>query len=349
MKQEQFIRTHEEQWLILEVLLNPALKKQKKTYVKPKAKSPNAEKIAALNPQLVSNADFPELYRKICQHLSLAQSRHYSPYLIERLSFLVDQSHQVFYRQSHVYGESAISSLITFFTQTFPQTVRNESKWLWLSSAVFYLPLIVMVVLIQIWPEFVYSIMSPDTIVDMEIMYDPQAGHIGRERASDSDSQMFGFYIFNNTSIGFRTFATGLLLGIGSIFTLIFNGLHIGAAAGHLTQIGYGSTFWPFVSGHSAMELTAIALSGAAGLKMGFSILIPGRKSRYQSLLDSAKVAVKIMAGAVALFFIAAFIEAFWSSSQSIASIIKYSVGIAMWVLVFSYFIFVGQIQDKDE
>ncbi|NOQ80622.1 MAG: stage II sporulation protein M, partial [Gammaproteobacteria bacterium] len=298
--------------------------------------------------ELISNADFPALFREVCQHLSLAQSRRYSPYLIERLSFLIDQAHQTFYRQSHVYGDSTLGALITFFSQTFPQTVRNESKWLWFSSAVFYLPLILMIVMIQIWPEFVYSIMAPDTVSGMEAMYDPQAEHIGRERGSDSDSKMFGFYVFNNTGIGFRTFATGLLFGVGSIFTLLFNGLYIGAIAGHLTQIGYGSTFWPFVSGHSAMELTAIALSGAAGLKLGFSILIPGRKSRYQSMLDAARISVKIMAGAALMFFMAAFLEAFWSSSQNISANVKYSVGIGMWLLVLSYFTFVGHAQKKD-
>lgn len=360
MNQEQFIIAHEQQWLIMEVLLDPVLLKEmteesssniswfkqwkkRREDKKKKTITPYKEKILALKPAQILNTDFPELYREMCQHLSLAQSRRYSPYLIDHLSSLIDRAHQKFYRQSHVHSESVFSAFLTFFIHQFPQTVRNESRWLWLSSAVFYLPLIFMIVLIQLWPEFVYSVMSPDQVAGMEGMYDPQADHIGRERGSDSDSQMFGFYIMNNTGIGFRTFATGLMFGVGSLITLMFNGLYIGAAAGHLTQIGYGSTFWPFVSGHSAMELTAIALSGAAGLKLGFSILIPGRKSRYQSLLDAAKIAVNIMAGAAVMFFMAAFIEAYWSSSQTIDSQIKYIVGIAMWLMVFSYFAFSGQ------
>ncbi len=364
MNQEQFICAHEQQWLIMEVLLDPVLLKDMKEETrsdlswfkqwrkkrKDKKKiiiTPYQKKIRALKLESILNADFPELYREMCHHLSLAQARRYSPYLIEHLSSLVDRAHQVFYRQSHIHSESAFAALIFFFTHQFPQTVRSESRWVWLSSAVFYLPLIFMIVLVQFWPEFVYSVMSPDQVMGMESMYDPQADHIGRERGSDSDSKMFGFYILNNTGIGFRTFATGLMFGVGSLMTLLFNGLHIGAVAGHLTQIGYGSTFWPFVSGHSAMELTAIALSGAAGLKLGFSILIPGRKSRYQSLLDAAKISVKIMAGAAVMFFIAAFIEAFWSSSQTIASNVKYAVGIAMWLLVFSYFTFSGQEKNQ--
>ncbi len=364
MTQDQFIQAHEQQWLILEVLINPKVKafllekkadnmtqKAQKKYNKRKNSLPivNKEKVLQLKPSLIRRADYPSLYREICQHLSLAQSRRYSPYLIERLTFLIDQAHQVFYRPAHSHGESPIKNLFRFFIHTFPQTVREEAKWLWLSASCFYLPLIAMLIIIQIWPEFVYSILPPDSVSGMEAMYDPDAEHIGRERGSDSDMKMFGHYIFNNTGIGFRTFATGFLFGIGSITTLLFNGLTIGAVAGHLTQIGYGSTFWPFVSGHSAMELTAIVLSGAAGLKLGFSLLLPGRRSRYQALLDSAASSVKIMGGAAVMFFMAAFIEAFWSSSQTMPIMIKYSVGVAMWILVISFFVFVGENQSDED
>lgn len=352
MNQEQFILAHEKQWLILEVLINPQLspariykRRSKQRRRKPIELSPYEDKLLKLRADEISRADFPSLYREVCQHLSLAQTRRYSPQLIERLSFLVDRAHQVFYRHSHTYGDSMLGALINFFSHTFPQTVRNESQWLWWSSLFFYLPLVVMLSIIQIWPEFVYSILTHDIVSSAEVMYDPVSKHIGRERGSDSDTLMFGFYIFNNTSIGFRTFATGLLYGIGSIATLMFNGFYIGAIAGHLTQIGYTSTFWSFVAGHSALELTAIVLSGAAGLKLGFSLLSPGRKSRYQAMVDSARISVKIMGGAAIMFFIAAFIEAFWSSTQTVAPVIKYTVGLFLWFLVFVYFVFVGREQ----
>jgi len=163
MNQAQFITAHEQQWLILEALLNPRLKKailqqapekkgsekrylnfwQKRQAEKNIAflQSLNNEKLTSIEPQLLIQADFPALYRNVCQHLSLAQSRRYSPYMIERLSFLVNQAHQIFYQKNNLLGTSVLASLIHFFSTTFPQTVRNESRWLWLSSAVFYVPL----------------------------------------------------------------------------------------------------------------------------------------------------------------------------------------------------------------
>ena len=88
---------------------------------------------------------------------------------------------------------------------------------------------------------------------------------------------MLAFYIYNNVRIDFQCFAGGLLFGVGSIFFLVYNGLHIGAVAGHLTRVGYGETFWGFVAGHSSFELLGAVLAGAAGLRIGYALVAPGR------------------------------------------------------------------------
>ena len=85
------------------------------------------------------------------------------------------------------------------------------------------------------------------------------------------DVAMFGVYIWNNIGIDFQIFASGLVLGVGSVFTLLFNGVQGGAVMGHLTNLGFVSTFYGFVSGHSSFELMGAALSGAAGLRLGLA------------------------------------------------------------------------------
>lgn len=282
---------------------------------------------------------FPENYRSLCHHLSLARSRHYSPLLVERLEQMVIRSHQLFYkRKTHL-----LSSVLRYFTCDFAYSVRQEWRWVLLSSLLFFGSFGGMIICLQFYPDMVYTVISAEQLAEMEAMYDPSEDKIGRGRDSSTDFQMFGYYIFNNTGIGLKTFASGLVFGIGSVITLLFNGLVIGGVAGYLTYIGYGATFWPFVSGHSAMELGAIVLSGAAGFKLGFSIISPGRKSRIRALRDSASEAVFMMYGVASMFIIAAFIEAYWSSTSSIPAIIKYSVGILFWVLLILYFVFVGR------
>jgi len=282
---------------------------------------------------------FPEDYRLLCHHLSLSRSRHYSPLLVERLEKLVINAHQIYYkRKTHM-----LAAVLIYFTSGFSQSVRKEWRWVLLSSVLFFGAFFGMLVTLQYYPDMVYTVISGEQLAEMESMYDPSLDKIGRDRNSDTDFQMFGFYIFNNTGIGLRTFASGLIFGIGSVLTLVFNGLTIGGVAGYLTFIGYSSTFWPFVSGHSAMELTAIVLSGAAGFKLGFSIISPGRKSRIRSLVDSARDAVYMMYGVATMFIIAAFIEAYWSSMSDIPSVVKYTVGIVNWLLLITYFVVLGR------
>ncbi len=325
MNQEQFIQLYEAQWKQLELWLEFQDKKNKKQKGK--------------KPEWYDSFDFPLAYRQICHHFALAKTRHYSQPLIDRLSHQVLRGHQQFYQPNNKLWHRAIH----FAGSEFPNIIRQQWRLVLLSSLMFYLPFIGMLVAIQINPDLVYSVTSAGNVAEFEEMYDPKNRRLGTQRQADSDVMMFGFYIRNNTGIGFRTFAGGLLFGLGSCFFLIFNGLMIGTVAGHLTQVGFIETFWGFVAGHSAMELTAIVFSGAAGLKLAAALLRPGQKSRAKALRDNGKIGVSIMYGAAAMFLIAAFIEAFWSSQVWMPIAIKYMVGIILWVLVLVYFIFAGR------
>jgi uncharacterized membrane protein SpoIIM required for sporulation len=117
----------------------------------------------------------------------------------------------------------------------------------------------------------------------------------------------------------------------------------IGAVAGHLIEYGYQQTFLSFVSGHSAYELTAIVISGAAGLKLGFALLKPGQYTRMEALRRAGAVSIRMIYGVIVMLTVAALIEAFWSSRASIPPEIKYGVGIANWTLILVYFSFFGR------
>jgi uncharacterized membrane protein SpoIIM required for sporulation len=185
--------------------------------------------------------------------------------------------------------------------------------------------------------EAIYSVLDSSDVRHMERIYDPDARKLGREREADTDIFMFGFYIKNNISVAFRCFASGLLLGIGTLFVLFFNGMFMGSIAGHLTRLDYVDTFYPFVVGHGSFELTAIVFSGAAGLRLGFAILNPGQSSRLDALRQAGRDVVPMLYGIVLMLIIAAFIEAFWSSSASLPIAVKYSVGALLWLLVLLY------------
>jgi uncharacterized membrane protein SpoIIM required for sporulation len=174
-------------------------------------------------------------------------------------------------------------------------------------------------------------------------MYSSAAESIGRTRDAGDDWTMFGFYIRNNVGVAFQCFATGLAAGLGSIFFLAYNGAMFGAVAGYLAERGLGDTFFSFVVTHGSFELTAIALSGAAGLKLGHSLLAPGRWSRGQSLVFAARECVVIVYGVMAMLIVAAAVEAFWSSAAWVPSAVKYGVAAACWIAVFAYLALQGR------
>ena len=278
-------------------------------------------------------SQFPQDYRRLCQHLAIAKDRRYSASLILRLNRLVQLSYEKFYSES----TGRHGGVIEFLAYGFPAALRANKGFVWVSAAVFVLPLLVMLVAVMLNDQLIYSLMDSGNVRMMESMYDPSLRKLGRERQSDSDIMMFGFYIYNNIGIAFKCFATGLFVGVGSLFVLAFNGLSIGAISGHLTALGFTETFYPFVIGHGSFELTAIVFSGAAGLKLGFSLVAPGPNSRLKALQLAAKDAIKIMYGVFVMLLIAAFIEAFWSSSSSLPNAVKYSVGTTLWLAVFYY------------
>ena len=292
-------------------------------------------------------ADFPHHYRRLCQHLALAEERGYSSYLVDPLQQLALRGHQQLYRHRSQLG----GNILSFFLADFPRLVREQWRFVLIASLLFFVSLVGIALLVYLFPDLIYSIVSPQQVTEMQAMYNPDASHLGRaaDRASSEDWMMFGYYVMHNIGIAFQTFAAGLLFGLGSVFFLIFNGLIIGAISGHLTEIGYGQTFWSFVIGHGAFELTAIALAGAAGLQLGWALIAPGHLSRGESLRLAARKSVQMLCGVMVFLLIAAFIEAYWSSTATIAPWVKYLVGAVLWLLVAAYLTFAGRISHAPE
>jgi uncharacterized membrane protein SpoIIM required for sporulation len=122
--------------------------------------------------------------------------------------------------------------------------------------------------------------------------------------------------------------------------------VQIGAVAGYLTERGLSSTFYSFVATHGAFELTAIVLAGGCGLRLGHSIVAPGRNTRRQSLVLAMREMIAIVYGFTAMLLIAAAVEAFWSSARWLPLTLKYSVAGLCWLGVFAYFFLQGRRAD---
>jgi uncharacterized membrane protein SpoIIM required for sporulation len=288
-------------------------------------------------------ASFPQLHRRLCSDYALARARRFSPGFIAELEVSVRRGHRQLYRRRSAPFRSALG----FMARQFPRTLRSHSGVFLIATMLFFLPMLAMGIAVHQDADLVYSLLDSEQVADLESLYDPARHKPGRgsERQADTDVAMFGFYVMNNVGIGFRTFAGGLILGLGSFVILLVNGLSIGAVAGHLTRLDYGATFWPFVSGHGPYELTAIAICGAAGLLLGQALLAPGQRTRLAALRANARDAVILVGGATVLLVFAAVIEAFWSAGPAPAGL-KYAVGVLGWILVALYLALAGRASD---
>jgi uncharacterized membrane protein SpoIIM required for sporulation len=279
------------------------------------------------------------LYRRACEHLALARARSYPPYILDRLERLTSEAHQVIYHR-RVFGMARLREMITL---EFPRAVRRDATYVGIAAATFLVPTFVVGLLVYWRAELILSVVSPETASMFEDMYSPAAESIGRIRTADTDWLMFGYYIRNNIGVAFQCFAGGLFAGLGSLFFLAYNGAFGGALAGYLTERGLSSTFYSFVATHSAFELTAIVLSGAAGLRIGHALLAPGRLRRVQSLVSAARETAIILYGVIGLLLIAAAVEAFWSSASWLNPAIKYAVAAVCWTAVLGYLLLQGR------
>lgn len=328
MKQERFEALHHDEWNAFENWLGHRLKIIKNYDGKPPVAT-------------IEDHNMPHCYRNICQQLAIARDRGYSLILIERLHNMVLQGHDILYS-----ADSGISKRIfNYIAGGFAADLRENRRWVILSALLILAPWVIMLIVIRIWPDFIYIVMSPENVNYLDDMYtsaDVLGGKSGIFRESDSNWMMFGYYIYNNISIAFQAFAGGLLAGIGSVFTLVYNGIFMGAAEARIVNIGAGRNFYSFVVGHTAFEIGGIIISGATGLKLGWSLIVPGRLSRPDSLRKAGRSVLGLICGSGIMLLIAAMIEAFWSP-HNFPLAVKLSAGAFFSIILVSYFIFTGR------
>ncbi|MEM9554838.1 MAG: stage II sporulation protein M [Acidobacteriota bacterium] len=314
MNRETFIARHEAVWTRTEELLE-------------RLESGLSWQSVHLESEL---GELPALYRRCCHHLAIVRQRHYGAALESRLNRIALRGYHRLYRQRR----RSLDAVLRFLVEGFPRTLRRHAASFWLVSLLFYGAGVASGVLILEDPDAIYAVLDAEQVAMFEEMYHQAPDE---ERGSAADLQMFGFYIYNNVSIAFRTFAAGIFAGIGTLFIVLFNGLLLGAVFAHLTHVGTADNLLGFVIAHGAFELTAIVIAGVAGLHLGAAVVAPRRVPRAEALRRAAPECLQLLGGAAALLLVAAFVEAFWSSTAWVPFTGKVLVGLVAWIGVGLY------------
>ena len=157
-------------------------------------------------------------------------------------------------------------------------------------------------------------------------------------RFSPTEKASFSTVIFtNNIQVTFLAFATGILLGLGTILVLIYNGVILGVVAGLTTQAGTGADFYELVVAHGVLELSCIVVAGSAGLRLGWALISPGFHSRGQALLEEARRAVDVVLGTAAWLILAGLVEGFITPERLghvVVSFVGFGLAAVYWALV---------------
>jgi len=105
-------------------------------------------------------AELPSRYRRLCQSLALAADRQYSPELVDRLNRLALQGHHVLYQNRRRQS----GRVLGFVAADFPRLVRAEWRLVAVAALLFFGPLAGLIAVLQVFPEFVHYLLTPEQI-----------------------------------------------------------------------------------------------------------------------------------------------------------------------------------------
>ena len=280
------------------------------------------------------------LYRRTASDLAIARAESRDPRLINYLNSLVVRAHGRIYR-ADAQGANKIRN---FFWRDFPQTFRRTWKFTALSFAIF--TIFGLIGFIGAWRDGDFSEFAGvdprfrNFVIKSKIRW--------WENLNEANQMGASQILTNNIMVTFYAFAMGALIGLGTIYVLIQNGLSIGAVLALTYREGYGHELVYFMAGHGVIELSCIFIAGGAGMMIGYGMLMPGNLSRADSLKKHGLEAVRLIIGCVPLLFVAGCIEGFISPS-SISPAIKFGVAILTGILLYSYLLLAGrEVEDTN-
>jgi len=273
-----------------------------------------------------------DLYQRVSTHLSMVRSASTDAALVGRLSGLVARA------RSAVTGAHAPlwSEFARFWTVSFPVVAYRAWRW-WLGTAIAFL---FVTVLIAVWiagnPEVQASLATPSEIDDL--VNNDFANYYSENPAGSFWLQVW----VNNAWIAAQWIVFAILLGIPVPFMLFQNALNVGVSAGFMFGAGKGDIFLGLLTPHGLLELTAIFLAAAAGMRLGWSVVSPGNRPRGQVLAEQGRAVVAVAVGLVVVLFVSGFIEALVTPSP-LPTFVRIAIGVAAEIAFLAYIFHFGR------
>lgn len=278
------------------------------------------------------------LYRRACSDLNHARSITAQPMLLDRLNQLTGRGYRFVYRDARrITLREAISNL---FLREVPATFRKERAVVGAAAAAMLLGAL-----------FGYAavLSNPNLVQDLVPgMFQTESAKERVAQLEKNDERIntveaaaaFGAYLMShNIQVSFLCFSLGALTILGGYSILFYNGVILGAIAAQYVQDGVATFFVAWVGPHGALELPAIIFSGAAGIKAGRALLLPGNLSVASSLRKAFPDLRRMLLGTAGILVLAGLIEGSFSqfTSKTFPYGVKIGVAVSLFVLLLCY------------
>lgn len=277
------------------------------------------------------------LYRRAASDLAIARAESRDTKLVNYLNSLVTRAHGKVYRAEN----QGFGLIQQFFVKEFPETFRRTWRFTFVSFATFVL--FTIFAFAATWQNLNFAEVAGVEEVAIQV----KSNFRWWEQLNEANQIGAAEILTNNILVTFYAFAYGALFGVGTLYILAYNGLHIGSILAvcyrHDTNFGNGLT--TFMVAHGVIELSCIFICGGAGMLIGYSILAPGDLSRVDAIKQSGLQAIRLVIGCAVLLFIAGLIEGFVSPAP-IHAAFKIAIGVLTGIALYSYLFFAGREKD---
>jgi uncharacterized membrane protein SpoIIM required for sporulation len=261
------------------------------------------------------------LYQQVSGHLARARTSYDDAGLHARLNRVVAEANAAIYGGRPRAG----ASLQRFFGETFPAAMWASRRFLLVAAACLFVPAIVVGAWLQASPEALDAAIPPDRQADLL-----ESEFV--DYYSQAPAEQFSTLVLtNNIRVSVVAFALGCLLCVPGVAILAYNGLNVGGMGGLFVDAGEWTTFFGHIAPHGFLELTAIVITAAAGLRVGWAMLVPGDRRRGDAVADEGRRAVVLVLGCLPVFVVAGLIEGFVTPSP-LPLLLRAFVGFVAWV-----------------
>lgn len=269
------------------------------------------------------------LYQRTSAHLSDARGAYPNSALQRELTRRVAQAHGV------IYGKRprTLRTVGRFFSETFPAAVWHDRRFVLAAALLFFGPAIIL----GTWLGT--SQKALDAAIPAEARDYYREEQFEQYYSSEPAAQFATEVTINNIRVAILAFALGILLCVGTVWVLVNNGAQVGLISGVFIYAGDGERFFGLILPHGLLELSAIVVAGAAGLRLGWTVIAPGDRLRGVALAEEGRRSVVIIMGLFLAFVVAGLIEGFVTGS-GLPTLARVGIGLlvltsaVLWVVV---------------